>query len=81
MLLKPLAKLGDLLIGQEHADDLIAAFANLASHIFEFDLDTILSEGLNPSARMQVDGIDQRAIYIKYDSFNHKIKFDNGPTL
>jgi hypothetical protein len=30
---------------------------------------------------MQVDGIDQRAIYIKYDSFNHKIKFDNGPTL
>jgi hypothetical protein len=30
---------------------------------------------------MQVDGIDQRAIYIKYDSFNHKIKFYNGPTL
>jgi hypothetical protein len=30
---------------------------------------------------MQVDGIDQRAVYIKYDSFNHKIKFDNGSTL
>ena len=81
MLLKPLAKIGDLLIGQEHADDLIAAFANLASHIVEFDGNTIVSEGLNPSARMQVDGIDQRAVYIKYDSFNHRTKFDNGPTL
>jgi len=71
MLLKLLAEIGHLLIGQEHFDDLIAAFANLASHIFEFDGDTIVSEGFNPSARMQVDGIDQRAIYIKYDSFNH----------
>ena len=72
MLLKAAAELFHLLLRQEHADDLIAAFPNLPTHNCKFDVDTIISEGSNPRPGMHVDRIDQRPIDIEDNGFNHR---------
>jgi len=72
MLLKPFAEICNLLLRQEHADDLIATFADLPSHNGKFDVDSIISEGFNPRPGMHIDGIDQRSVDIEDNGFNHR---------